>query len=147
MFFNHWCSWYRIHISISHNFYSKYLPLIWITASIELVYKKRHVFIFNIWTILIAFKIVFVRIIPKNQYFKLIILNQVKLSYGIFLLQITFFLGTLVSEALNYILKQIICEARPLRRDEIFVEYGMPSSHAQFVWFFATYVIYFVFIK
>ncbi|KAJ8961196.1 hypothetical protein NQ318_008879, partial [Aromia moschata] len=60
---------------------------------------------------------------------------------------ITFFLGTLCSEALNYCLKHTICEARPLRRDDIFIEYGMPSSHAQFVWFFATYVIYFVFIR
>ncbi|CAH1175746.1 unnamed protein product [Phaedon cochleariae] len=60
---------------------------------------------------------------------------------------ITFFLGTLFSEAMNYILKHTICEARPLLRDTVHVEYGMPSSHAQFVWFFATYVIYFVFIK
>lgn len=60
---------------------------------------------------------------------------------------ITFFLGTLLSELLNYILKHIICEARPIRRDIIHVEYGMPSSHAQFVWFFATYVIYFVYIR
>ncbi|XP_018577720.1 dolichyldiphosphatase 1-like isoform X1 [Anoplophora glabripennis] len=60
---------------------------------------------------------------------------------------ITFFLGTLCSEALNYCLKHTICETRPLRRENIFVEYGMPSSHAQFVWFFATYIIYFVFIK
>ncbi|XP_056642032.1 dolichyldiphosphatase 1-like [Diorhabda carinulata] len=60
---------------------------------------------------------------------------------------ITFFLGTLLSELLNYILKHIICEARPIRRDIIYVEYGMPSSHAQYVWFFATYVIYFVYIR
>ncbi|CAG9862955.1 unnamed protein product [Phyllotreta striolata] len=60
---------------------------------------------------------------------------------------ITFFLGTIVSELLNYILKHIICEARPLRREGVHVEYGMPSSHAQFVWFFATYVIYFVYIR
>ncbi|XP_023028920.2 dolichyldiphosphatase 1 [Leptinotarsa decemlineata] len=60
---------------------------------------------------------------------------------------ITFFLGTLFSEILNYVLKHTICEARPVHRDAIHVEYGMPSSHAQFVWFFATYIIYFVFIK
>lgn len=60
---------------------------------------------------------------------------------------ITFFLGTLCSETLNYILKHLICEKRPLRREEITVEYGMPSSHAQFVSFFATYIIYFVFIR
>ncbi|XP_044268430.1 dolichyldiphosphatase 1-like [Tribolium madens] len=60
---------------------------------------------------------------------------------------ITFFLGTLCSEALNYFLKHTICEERPMRRTDLYGEYGMPSSHAQFVWFFATYVIYFVFIR
>ncbi|RZC37769.1 dolichyldiphosphatase 1, partial [Asbolus verrucosus] len=60
---------------------------------------------------------------------------------------ITFFLGTLCSEALNYCLKHTICEERPMRRTDLYGEYGMPSSHAQFVWFFATYVIYFVFIR
>ncbi|KAF7267929.1 dolichyldiphosphatase 1-like [Rhynchophorus ferrugineus] len=60
---------------------------------------------------------------------------------------ITFFLGTLCSEFLNYILKHLICDKRPIRREDIFVEYGMPSSHAQFVSFFATYIMYFVFIR
>ncbi|XP_066257350.1 dolichyldiphosphatase 1-like [Euwallacea similis] len=60
---------------------------------------------------------------------------------------ITFFLGTCFSEALNYILKHLICEKRPLHREDIHVEYGMPSSHAQFVSFFATYIVYFVFIR
>ncbi|XP_065164373.1 dolichyldiphosphatase 1-like isoform X2 [Atheta coriaria] len=60
---------------------------------------------------------------------------------------ITFFLGTLVSEGLNYFLKHTIQEPRPMTRSSEYNEYGMPSSHAQFVWFFATYVIYFVFIR
>ncbi|XP_072388732.1 dolichyldiphosphatase 1-like [Diabrotica undecimpunctata] len=60
---------------------------------------------------------------------------------------ITFFLGTIVSEAFNYLLKHIICESRPILRENHYVEYGMPSSHAQFVWFFTTYVIYFVYIR
>ncbi|KAB0798133.1 hypothetical protein PPYR_09126 [Photinus pyralis] len=60
---------------------------------------------------------------------------------------ITFFVGTLCSEAFNYLLKHSICEARPKLRPDDMVEYGMPSSHAQFVWFFATYIIYFVFIR
>jgi len=60
---------------------------------------------------------------------------------------ITFFLGTLCSETVNYGLKYLICEKRPLRREDVYVEYGMPSSHAQFVSFFATYIIYFVFIR
>lgn len=60
---------------------------------------------------------------------------------------ITFFVGTLCSEILNYILKHLICEARPLQRQDVHVEYGMPSSHAQFSSFFATYIIYFVFVR
>ncbi|XP_045472588.1 dolichyldiphosphatase 1-like [Harmonia axyridis] len=60
---------------------------------------------------------------------------------------ITFFLGTLFNELLNYFLKHTICEARPMVRNSLYTEYGMPSSHAQFVWFFTTYVIYFVFIR
>ncbi|ERL83645.1 hypothetical protein D910_00789, partial [Dendroctonus ponderosae] len=60
---------------------------------------------------------------------------------------VTFFLGTICSEALNYILKHLICEKRPLHREDVHVEYGMPSSHAQFVSFFASYIMYFVFIR
>lgn len=60
---------------------------------------------------------------------------------------ITFFLGVLCSEVLNYVLKNTICDDRPLRRPHEHGEYGMPSAHAQFVWFFATYVIYIVFIR
>lgn len=61
---------------------------------------------------------------------------------------ITFFIGTLLSEVLNYCLKVTICEMRPtLGNRVVHGEYGMPSSHAQYVWFFATYVIYFVFIR
>ncbi|XP_022820715.1 dolichyldiphosphatase 1-like [Spodoptera litura] len=60
---------------------------------------------------------------------------------------ITFFTGTLVNEVLNIILKHIVCEARPLSRGNLYNEYGMPSSHAQFVWFFSIYVFYFVLIR
>ncbi|KAL3281949.1 hypothetical protein HHI36_005152 [Cryptolaemus montrouzieri] len=60
---------------------------------------------------------------------------------------ITFFLGTLFNEAVNYFLKHTICEERPMARNALYTEYGMPSSHAQFVWFFTTYVVYFVFIR
>ncbi|KAG8231784.1 hypothetical protein J437_LFUL011884 [Ladona fulva] len=58
---------------------------------------------------------------------------------------IAFFIGTMVNELLNLILKHTICEARPLHRNALYTEYGMPSSHSQFMWFFAVYVIYFVF--
>ncbi|GBP41088.1 Dolichyldiphosphatase 1 [Eumeta japonica] len=60
---------------------------------------------------------------------------------------IAFFLGTLINELVNVILKHIICEARPLARGHLYTEYGMPSSHAQFIWFFTFYVLYFVVIS
>ncbi|XP_041976948.1 dolichyldiphosphatase 1-like [Aricia agestis] len=60
---------------------------------------------------------------------------------------ISFFLGTLVNEVINIILKHIICEARPLARGNLYNEYGMPSSHSQFVWFFSSYVLYFFIIR
>ncbi|XP_054283157.1 dolichyldiphosphatase 1-like [Macrosteles quadrilineatus] len=60
-----------------------------------------------------------------------------------------FFVGTLLNELLNQLLKLAICEPRPMHRSAhtLYSEYGMPSAHAQFTWFFATYVIYFVFIR
>ncbi|XP_063234737.1 dolichyldiphosphatase 1-like [Bacillus rossius redtenbacheri] len=60
---------------------------------------------------------------------------------------ITFFLGTGLNEVLNLILKHTFCEARPIHRNALYTEYGMPSSHSQFMWFFSTYVLYFVFIR
>lgn len=62
---------------------------------------------------------------------------------------IAFFVGTMLNEVLNQVLKHTICEARPMQRNAhaLYTEYGMPSSHSQFMWFFATYVIYFVFIR
>ncbi|XP_046961178.1 dolichyldiphosphatase 1-like [Vanessa cardui] len=60
---------------------------------------------------------------------------------------IAFFFGTLVNELLNIILKHLICEARPLSRGHLYNEYGMPSSHAQFIWFFTIYVLYFFAIR
>uniref|UniRef100_T1IY84 Dolichyldiphosphatase n=1 Tax=Strigamia maritima TaxID=126957 RepID=T1IY84_STRMM len=61
---------------------------------------------------------------------------------------ITFFCGTLLNEAVNWVLKHIIRESRPCRgREVLFTEYGMPSSHSQFMWFFATYVAFFMLIR
>nr|CAD7257305.1 unnamed protein product [Timema shepardi] len=60
---------------------------------------------------------------------------------------ISFFLGTTINEVLNLILKHTFCEARPIQRNALYTEYGMPSSHSQFMWFFTTYVVYFVFIR
>ncbi|KAL0273982.1 UNVERIFIED_CONTAM: hypothetical protein PYX00_006530 [Menopon gallinae] len=60
---------------------------------------------------------------------------------------ISFFIGTIFNEFLNLILKHIFCEARPVFRNSLYTEYGMPSSHSQFMWFFTTYIVYFVFIR
>ncbi|KAL4818305.1 hypothetical protein BDW67DRAFT_157695 [Aspergillus spinulosporus] len=52
------------------------------------------------------------------------------------------FAGQLVCEALNFALKRIIKEERP---KQMFGKgYGMPSSHAQFVAFFAVYLTLFL---
>lgn len=52
-----------------------------------------------------------------------------------------------MNEFVNLILKHTIREARPLKRDGIYNEYGMPSTHAQFMWFFTTYAILFICIR
>jgi len=57
---------------------------------------------------------------------------------------IAFFIGTLLNEALNMTLKYIIREERPTVRANYYVEFGMPSSHAQFMLFFSTYTILFL---
>lgn len=60
---------------------------------------------------------------------------------------ITFFLGTLLNEIFNMILKYWIKQPRPVFRTEMYSEYGMPSSHSQFMCFFASYVLLFVLIR
>ncbi|CAL1270553.1 unnamed protein product [Larinioides sclopetarius] len=61
---------------------------------------------------------------------------------------ITFFCGTVLNEAINWILKHTIKELRPCHgREILFSEYGMPSNHAQFMWFFATYMAFFLLIR
>ncbi|CAG8476350.1 9010_t:CDS:2 [Ambispora gerdemannii] len=54
---------------------------------------------------------------------------------------INMFIGQIVCEALNAVLKSVMKEKRPT--DKLGKGYGMPSSHAQFIGFFATFsVIY-----
>ncbi|KAI4498110.1 hypothetical protein M0802_006934 [Mischocyttarus mexicanus] len=60
---------------------------------------------------------------------------------------ISFFSGVILNEFINLILKHIIREPRPLKRDGIYIEYGMPSNHAQFMWFFTTYAILFIYVR
>ncbi|XP_003745026.1 dolichyldiphosphatase 1 [Galendromus occidentalis] len=58
---------------------------------------------------------------------------------------IFFSIGLILNEAANYTLKHIIREPRPLKRsEEMTVEFGMPSSHSQFMWFVATYLMFFI---
>jgi dolichyldiphosphatase len=51
-------------------------------------------------------------------------------------------LGILADEVFNDVLKTSIAEPRPQRSSDrgVWGEYGMPSSHAQFMWFFAAYM-------
>lgn len=60
---------------------------------------------------------------------------------------IVFFIGTLVNELINALLKHWIKDPRPVSRSQIWTEYGMPSSHSQFMCFFAQYVLLFIFIR
>lgn len=58
-----------------------------------------------------------------------------------------FFVGIILSELVNYVLKHLIQEPRPMSRATYYTEFGMPSSHSQLVWFFSTYVALFLFLK
>ncbi|XP_001607218.1 dolichyldiphosphatase 1 [Nasonia vitripennis] len=60
---------------------------------------------------------------------------------------IAFLGGVTGNEIVNFLLKHTIQEARPMRRDVLYSEYGMPSTHAQFMWFFAAYMTLFVLIR
>ena len=61
---------------------------------------------------------------------------------------ITFFIGLFLNEAVNFILKVLVKEARPSSFHTVLnVEFGWPSSHCQFSWFFLIYIIYFVNIR
>jgi len=60
---------------------------------------------------------------------------------------ITFFAGLLLNEGMNMILKYTIREARPMRRQTNYTEFGMPSSHSQLMWFFAVYSTFFTIFR
>ncbi|MCL4131479.1 UNVERIFIED_CONTAM: hypothetical protein GTU68_025246 [Idotea baltica] len=53
----------------------------------------------------------------------------------------------LICEGSNLILKNIIAQPRPHVRESLYTEFGMPSSHSQMSWFFATYCILFVIFR
>ncbi|XP_028827207.1 dolichyldiphosphatase 1 [Denticeps clupeoides] len=62
---------------------------------------------------------------------------------------ISFFGGLLMNEALNWLLKHILQEPRPSQGGHggLTTEYGMPSSHAQFIWFFVVYFFLFLYLR
>jgi len=61
---------------------------------------------------------------------------------------ITFFIGILLSEGFNLVLKYSIKAPRPCRASIMYdVVYGMPSSHAQFMAFFSSYIVLFAFVR
>jgi len=60
---------------------------------------------------------------------------------------ITFFIGLLFNEFVNYVLKHIIKQPRPITRENMYNENGMPSSHSQFLWFFSVYMFLFIWVR
>jgi len=61
-----------------------------------------------------------------------------------------FFVGMLLNETLNMVLKRYFREARPCRPGDeslLYSKHGMPSSHAQFMGFFALYLIFFAYMR
>lgn len=63
---------------------------------------------------------------------------------------ILFFIGQLINELINHILKSLIREQRPLqvlKASHSPTSFGNPSSHSQFISFFTFYSIIFILIK
>uniref|UniRef100_A0A672RW44 Dolichyldiphosphatase n=1 Tax=Sinocyclocheilus grahami TaxID=75366 RepID=A0A672RW44_SINGR len=62
--------------------------------------------------------------------------------------QISFFGGLIMNEGLNWLLKHILQEPRPCGgHTSVTTEYGMPSSHSQFIWFFVVYFFLFLYLR
>jgi len=59
----------------------------------------------------------------------------------------TFGIGVIVNYVANVALKKYIAEPRPKMRSVQFEEYGMPSSHSQFMWFCSTYIVLFTLFR
>eukprot|EP00111_Clytia_hemisphaerica_P002245 TCONS_00006298-protein len=60
------------------------------------------------------------------------------------------FLGILLNEVVNMVLKRMLKQPRPcsaLDQKKLYNKYGMPSSHAQFMGFFAIYAIFFAYCR
>uniref|UniRef100_A0A8C4QWY7 Dolichyldiphosphatase 1 n=1 Tax=Eptatretus burgeri TaxID=7764 RepID=A0A8C4QWY7_EPTBU len=57
--------------------------------------------------------------------------------------------GMLSNEAVNYLLKHWLQERRPCTEvnHTFHTEYGLPSNHAQFIWFFCMYSLLFLYMR
>uniref|UniRef100_A0A3P8U269 Dolichyldiphosphatase n=1 Tax=Amphiprion percula TaxID=161767 RepID=A0A3P8U269_AMPPE len=62
---------------------------------------------------------------------------------------ISFFGGLLLNEIVNWLLKNILREPRPCAgaHSTLYSEYGMPSNHSQFIWFFVVYFFLFLYLR
>ncbi|KAG8447991.1 hypothetical protein GDO86_015188 [Hymenochirus boettgeri] len=62
---------------------------------------------------------------------------------------ISFLLGLVINEGVNWLIKNIIREPRPCEGAHVTVttEYGLPSSHSQFMWFFSAYSFLFLYLR
>ncbi|KAK1155936.1 dolichyldiphosphatase 1-like [Acipenser oxyrinchus oxyrinchus] len=60
---------------------------------------------------------------------------------------ISFFGGLVLNEGVNWLLKNIFREPRPCVHATLTTEYGMPSSHSQFIWFFFMYSFLFLYFR
>jgi len=59
----------------------------------------------------------------------------------------TYGVGVIVNYIANAALKKYFAEPRPKVRSVQFEEYGMPSSHSQFMWFCSTYMVLFTLLR
>lgn len=59
----------------------------------------------------------------------------------------TYGVGVILNYIGNLALKKYIAEPRPKTRSVQFEEYGMPSSHSQFMWFCSTYMLLFTMLR
>ncbi|XP_064027319.1 dolichyldiphosphatase 1 isoform X2 [Pogoniulus pusillus] len=62
---------------------------------------------------------------------------------------ISFLGGLAFNEGINWLIKNVIREPRPCQEahSAVTTKYGMPSSHAQFIWFFSVYSFLFLYLR
>ncbi|XP_063792554.1 dolichyldiphosphatase 1 [Pseudophryne corroboree] len=62
---------------------------------------------------------------------------------------ISFLGGLVMNEGLNWLIKNIVREPRPCEgtHTTVTTEYGLPSSHSQFMWFFSVYSFLFLYLR